>query len=270
MVRRSCPGFVLLGASAIAATLAGCSTVEGTGRKQLMLIPTSQELTLGEQAYQEVLSTAKVSKDRRSSEILTRVGRRIAEAADRPNFEWEFTLIDSPEVNAFCLPGGKIAVYTGILPVMENEAGMAVVLGHEVAHAVARHGAERMSQGVGVELAQQALSVGLKDASPASRAGVLRAFGIGADVGVLLPYSRTHELEADQMGLLYAAKAGYDPQEAVRFWQRMDSAGGGRPPEFFSTHPHSERRIEQLNEHMPAAAAAYQGAAERYGRGEKL
>ena len=256
--------------SACTITVLGCTTVPGTGRKQLMVIPVQQETSLGVQAYREVLAKEKISDDQRMTDILRRVGLRIAKVAERPDFDWEFSLIESEELNAFCLPGGKIAVYTGILPVMQNEAGMAIVLGHEVAHAVARHGGERLSQRLGMAVVEQVLANGLKNASPDVQKKTLGAFGLGANLGVLLPYSRLHELEADELGLVYAARAGYDPQEAVDFWKRMQTASKGRVPEFLSTHPHPDRRIDDLGKQMPAALEEYEAAPQRFGTGESF
>jgi predicted Zn-dependent protease len=250
--------------------VAGCTTVEGTGRRQLMLIPESQDGKLGAEAYQQVLAEERESTDAEMTAVLRRVGERIAAVANRPDFEWEFRLIESEQVNAFCLPGGKIAVYTGILPIMKNEAGMAVVIGHEVAHAVARHGPERMSQQMSVGVIQEILKYGLKDQSPTVQSGALQAFGVGATVGAILPFSREHELEADHLGLMYAARAGYDPNEAVPLWERMGSASQGRPPEFLSTHPHVENRITQLRDLMPKAMEEYKAAPQQHGAGEPL
>ncbi|HPD29041.1 MAG TPA: M48 family metallopeptidase [Phycisphaerae bacterium] len=246
----------------------GCSTVAETGRKQIMLVSAEQEQRLGLDAYQEVLAKEKRSSDPRMTAIVERVGRRIAAVANRPDFQWEFALLESDQVNAFCLPGGKIAVYTGLLPIARNEAGLAVVVGHEVAHAVARHGGERLSQRLSAEIIQELLATGLSRASPMVRTGALQAFGIGTNVGVLLPYSRTHETEADQIGLMYAARAGYDPREALALWQRMEAAGKNRPPEFLSTHPREARRIERLGKLMPQAMKAYEASPHRYGLGE--
>jgi len=260
---------LLLAASALTvASAGGCSKVEATGRRRIMLVTADQEQQLGVQAYREVLKKEKRSTDARMTAIVERVGRRIADAADRPDFHWEFALLESDQVNAFCLPGGKIAVYTGILPVVKNEAALAVVIGHEVAHAVARHGGERISQAMTVEVIEELLAQGLSRASPAIRTGALQAFGLGSQVGAILPYSRTHEIEADQIGLMYAAKAGYDPREAVPLWERMEAVGRSRPPEFLSTHPREKRRIERLEKHMPAAIEAYEAAPQRYGLGE--
>ncbi len=246
----------------------GCARVPETGRRRVLLISSSQEQALGAQAFEEILAEEKISDDAAMTAMLERVGRRIAAQANQPDFEWEFKLIESPQVNAFCLPGGKIAFYTGILPIAANEAGVAVVMGHEVAHAVARHGGERLSQRLSMDLVEQLLAVGLRDSSPAVRDGALQAFGVGAAVGVVLPYSRRHEMEADHIGLLYTARAGYDPREAIPFWERMAGGAGTRPPEFLSTHPGVERRIEQLRELMPEAMEAYEAAPTQYGLGE--
>lgn len=247
----------------------GCSTVPETGRKRIMLVSAEQEQRLGLDAYREVLAKEKRSQDKRMTAVVERVGRRIAAVANRPDFQWEFVLLESEEVNAFCLPGGKIAVYTGLLPVVKNEAALAIVVGHEVAHAVARHGGERISQHLSLEIIEELLSTGLGKASPAVRQGALQAFGIGSQVGVLLPYSRTHENEADRIGLMYAARAGYDPREAIPLWQRMEAVGRTRPPEFLSTHPREARRIERLQELMPEALAAYNANPQRHGLGER-
>lgn len=263
------PHLVLLSLPIIAAGLtAGCTTVEGTGRRQLMLIPESQDAKLGADAYAEVLAKEHESSDKAMAEVVRRVGERIAAVVNKPDFQWEFRLIESKQVNAFCLPGGKIAVYTGILPIMQNEAGMAVVLGHEVAHAVARHGPERMSQQMSVSVIQEVLKYGLRNQSPTVQSGALQAFGVGATVGAILPFSREHELEADHLGLLYAARAGYDPSEAIPLWERMGAASQGAPPEFLSTHPHVESRITQLKELMPEAMKDYEAAPHQYSKGK--
>jgi len=246
----------------------GCATVEGTGRKQLMIISEGQEQQLGADAYRDVLSKEEVSKDTHMTAVVRRVGQRIAAVCNRPNFAWEFNLIESKQVNAFCLPGGKIAVYTGILPVMENEAGMAAVLGHEVAHAFARHGGERVSQKLGAAIALEVAARGISNSSPERKQMTMAALGLGASVGVLLPFSREHELEADHLGLMFAARAGYDPREAVRLWERMEAAGKNKPPEFLSTHPREKHRIEDLQKLMPEAMELYEAAKEKHGLGE--
>lgn len=254
-----------------ASMLHGCATVEGTGRSQLLLTSPAQEAQLGADAYQQILAEEKLSDNRAAAEMVRRVGRRIADEVNRPDFAWEFKLIESEQVNAFCLPGGKIAVYTGILPILKNEAGMAAVMGHEVAHAVARHGGERMSQNILAGLGQQAVAYGTRDASSTSQQAWMTLYGAGAQVGVLLPYSRAHESEADELGIRYMAAAGYDPREAAEVWRRMKAASGGRrPPEFLSTHPSTDRRIRELESLAPAAMDLYQSAPQQYGLGETI
>jgi metalloendopeptidase OMA1, mitochondrial len=251
--------------------LSGCETNPYTGRSQLLMTSVSQEMQLGAQAYQQVKNDPKVhqSQDPREIEPVKRVAARIIEAAKRSKyaeiakqFQWEVTVIkDDKTMNAFALPGGKIAVYTGIFPVAKTEAGLAAVLGHEVTHALARHGAERMSQG---ELTSTALQVigaaaGASGMNPTLSQGAMAALGAGAQVGVLLPFSRAHESEADYIGILLAADAGYDPRESVHLWERMERlSGGGGPSEFLSTHPGHETRIAQLKKWMPEAMEIYQ------------
>ncbi len=187
---------------------------------------------------------------------LQRVGRAIADAAAKPDYEWEFKLIDDPgTVNAWCLPGGKIAFYTGIYPILKDESGMAIVMGHEVCHALLRHGGERMSQQLGTQAVLVAGSIALSENE--NRTTIMAALGAGATVGVLLPYSRSHESEADYQGLILAAKAGYDPEAAIGVWERMANLGGGGP-EFLSTHPEPERRIENMRGWMPEAKVLYE------------
>lgn len=251
--------------------LQGCATVEGTGRSQLMLTSPAQEAQLGADAYEQILGEEKLSTNRAAAEMVQRVGRRIANVVNRPDFAWEFKLIESDQVNAFCLPGGKIAFYTGILPILKNEAGMAAVMGHEVAHAVARHGGERMSQNILAGLGQQAVAYGTRDASSTSQQAWMTVYGASAQVGVLLPFSREHESEADELGIRYMAAAGYDPREAAEVWRRMQAASGGkRPPEFLSTHPSTDRRIRELKSLAPAAMDLYQSAPQQYGIGETI
>ncbi len=250
--------------------LAACQQAPITGRRQLILISRDQEMQLGAQAYREVLSKAKLSTDRQALAILHRVGERIAEKAHEPDYKWEFNLIESDQMNAFALPGGKVAVYTGILPVCKNEAGLAAVIGHEVAHAMARHGAERISQGLVVDLIGAGIAYGTRSSDPKARAGILVAYGAGAQLGVVLPYSRKHESEADTIGIRFMARAGYDPAEAVRLWERMARVGGERPPEFLSTHPDPKKRADALREVLPEMRLLYERRPEQYGLGEDL
>jgi predicted Zn-dependent protease len=235
--------------------IAGCSTVPYTNRRQLSLVPEGQEMQLGEQAFAEVKSKSKISTNAQATEMVQRVGNRIAAVSEKPEYRWEFTVIeDDKTMNAFCLPGGKVAVYTGLLPVTKDETGLAVVMSHEVAHALARHGQERMSEDMLVQLGAQA---GVATGAIKSQAA-LQAFGAAYGVGRSLPHGRKQELEADKIGLILMAKAGYNPQEAIGFWQRMsDSSKGGAPPEFLSTHPSDARRINDIKEALPEAMQHY-------------
>ena len=222
-----------------------------------MLVSESQEASLGEEAYRHELRDSVLSHDAEALRIVRKVGERIARAANKPDYKWEFTVINDPEmVNAFALPGGKVAVYTGIFSVARDEAGLAVVLGHEVAHALARHPGERMSQGQILQLLGAGLSVGL-----GSHPEVLQALGLGASVGFILPFSRSQESEADRIGLILMAKAGYDPRVSLEVWERMEKKESGKdrgaPPEFLSTHPGYETRTQQLRTFIPEALAYY-------------
>ncbi|MCA9246235.1 MAG: M48 family metallopeptidase [Planctomycetales bacterium] len=259
----------LLGLTSV--PLAGCRTVEMTGRKQLLLVPEDQELAMGITAFQETLSGEPESQNAHYREMVQRVGQRIAKVASRDDYEWEFHVIASPQQNAFCLPGGKVAVYEGIIPVCESEAGLAVVMSHEIAHALARHGGERMSQGYVVNGVGMAIDRITKNQEEARREKLKQAYGVASEVGFVLPYSRKHESEADHMGLMLMAKAGYDPAEAPRFWQRFASLGGDQQSfEFLSTHPSDDRRALDLAALLPEAAALYQQAPDRLGRGQLL
>jgi len=239
-----------------AALLAACQNVPITGRHQLQLISSGQEASMGLTAYQDVLKKEKVSHDPALNELVTRVGTRIAAATGQSDFQWEFKVLDNDKtVNAFCLPGGKVAVYTGLMPVAKDEAGLAAVIGHEVAHAIARHGAERVSQQLVLEGVTIAAVLATRDSNRGSLYGGL--IGAGATLGVLLPYSRLHESEADRMGLMYMAKAGYDPHAAVELWKRMAAQDKGKAPEFFSTHPADATRIAQIERWLPEAMGYY-------------
>ncbi len=244
--------------------LPGCETVPETGRSQLLLISPDQETQLGLTEFEKLKSSTPVSEDAELNAMLQRVGQRVAAVAPLPNARWEFVLFDDPNTaNAFCLPGGKVGIYTGILPVTKDENGLATVIGHEVAHAVARHGGERVSQALILQMGGEALESALSSQPAQTRSLVLQGYGLGSKVGVILPYSRAHELEADELGLLYMARAGYDPRSAVDFWQRFSAytrEKGGAPPEFLSTHPIDTRRIAQIEALMPKALAEYQKA----------
>ncbi|MGZ8384714.1 MAG: M48 family metalloprotease [Nitrospira sp.] len=251
--------------------LVGCATNPYTGRRQLLMTSIGQEVQMGAQAFDQVKNDPKMrpSQDPREVEPVKRVAARIVEAAKRSKyaemaqqFQWEVTIIkDDKTANAFALPGGKMAVYTGIFPMAKTEAGLAAVMGHEVVHALARHGAERMSQGqlTNTLLQVAGAAIGLGGGNPMLGQATMAALGAGAQVGVLLPFSRKHESEADYVGILLAADAGYDPRESVTLWERMGQAsGGGGQSEFLSTHPSHDTRIDQLKEWMPEAMAIYQ------------
>ncbi|UCF79421.1 MAG: M48 family metallopeptidase [Candidatus Eiseniibacteriota bacterium] len=247
-----------------------CSTVPLTGRRQLNIVPGPTVLSMSFQQYDEFLKTNKLSTNEEQTRTVKTVGGKIQRAVERymaekklidelRGYDWEFNLIESPELNAWCMPGGKVVVYTGLLPVTRDETGLAVVMGHEVAHAVAKHGNERMSQALVTQMGGMALSKAIEEKPEETRQLWLAAFGIGAQLGVLLPYSRLHESEADRLGLIFMAMAGYDPGRAVDFWERMaHEKGGAGPPEFLSTHPSDETRIRKLKELIPEALPYYE------------
>jgi len=244
------------------ATLAlACTRAPYTRRIQFNLVPNGIMNGIGKTAYASMLSESKIAHGSDNARTLTQVGQRIARVADQPKFQWEYSLIRDDTVNAWCLPGGKIGFYTGILPVLENEAGMAFVMGHEVGHATARHGAERMSQQLALLGGLVGLEVYLSNQSEltaAQRAAILGAIGLGAEVGVLLPFSRAHESEADIIGLMYMSNAGYPPEESIKMWDRMSALGGSSMPAFLSTHPSNAKRQENLREWMPKARKRYE------------
>jgi predicted Zn-dependent protease len=233
-----------------------------TGKSARVALSSDQEETLGLQAYQEVLSQSDVIQSGSEFDLVRRVAGRLAPATGEAakQFRWQVSVVRSREPNAFCLPGGKIVVYTGILPLAKNEAGLAAVMGHEMAHAVARHGSQRLLR---TSLAQTFLvgaNLSMGDLDPGQRQTVMAMLGAGAQYGVLLPFSRQHETEADELGLIYMARAGYDPREAISFWERMSQAGGSQPPAYLSTHPSHGQRIEDLQRFMPKALAEYEKA----------
>jgi predicted Zn-dependent protease len=242
------------------ALLPTCQTNPTTGRSQLLIFSESHMNQLGVEAYAQMTgpqSEAKISNDPALTAPLLRVGAAISAAADKPDYQWEFKLIDDPKtVNAWALPGGKIAFYTGIYPILQDEEGMAIVMGHEVMHAILKHSNERMSQQALAVGATTAAAVALHDNE--NRDAYLAALGAGAAVGVILPYSRKHESEADKYGLFLAARAGYDPEAAIGVWERMAALGGGnRPPAFLSTHPDPAERVKKMKEWMPEAKRLY-------------
>jgi predicted Zn-dependent protease len=249
--------------------LLSCSTVPITGRKQLSLIPASEMLSMSYQQYGDFIKSNKLSADQEQTQLVKRVGGNIQRAVEQyfaersmsdqlKDYKWEVNLVESKEVNAWCMPGGKIVVYTGILPITQTEAGLAVVMGHEVAHAIAEHGNERMSQALVAQLGAAGLSVALQNKPAETKNLWMQAYSVGAQYGALLPFSRTQESEADQIGLTFMAMAGYDPNEAVSFWQRMaQGSKGQKPPEFMSTHPSDETRIADIRKHIPEAMKYY-------------
>ncbi len=250
--------------------ISGCGSVPVTGRKQLLLVSDQQVLSLSNQEYSQFIASAPKSNDAANTAMVVRVGKNIANAVEtylRNNglsseiseFSWEFNLIQSNEVNAFCMPGGKIVVYEGILPYTQDETGLAVVLGHEVAHAVAKHSNERMSQQLAAQYGSALVGVALSNKSEGVQQAASAAFGLGSQYGILLPYSRKQELEADELGLIFMAMAGYDPREAASFWQRMAQSGGAGVPEFMSTHPSDNTRIQQIQKDLPEALKYYKG-----------
>lgn len=252
----------------LTAFMGSCVTIPETGQRTLLLTSEAQEKSLGAEGYQEVLKKETISKDMRLNLILQRVGKRISRQANKPDYNWEFTLIESDQQNAWCMPGGKVAFYTGILPALQNEAGMAAVMGHEVAHATLRHSGQRISQ-------QQALGIGMSIASLSfansdNQDLLMGLLGAGATVGILLPYSRSHETEADTVGIKYMAQAGYDPREAVSFWKRFGQTGGQAPPQFLSTHPSGSSRINNLQKLLPEALRLYSQASPKYALGDTL
>jgi predicted Zn-dependent protease len=246
-----------------------CATVPVTGRRQLSLVSNSEILPMSFDSYKSVLDSSKLSTNKQQVDMVKRVGANIQKAVEEymaqnnwsghlQGYDWDFNLIEADVVNAWCMPGGKVAFYTGIMPVCQDEAGVAVVMGHEVAHAIANHGAERMSQGLVQQMGGVALDVALSSKPGETREMFGMAYGLASNFGAMLPFSRLHESEADKMGLIFMAMAGYDPSEAPKFWERMAAAsGGGAPPEFMSTHPSHETRIKDLNDQIPEAMKYY-------------
>ncbi|HEY8901029.1 MAG TPA: M48 family metallopeptidase [Chthoniobacterales bacterium] len=233
-----------------------------TGKAARVALSREQEDRLGLQAYREVLSEERVVKSGPQAEQVRRVAERLASAtgADSRGFQWAESLVQSPQKNAFCLPGGKIVVYTGILPITQTDAGLAAVMGHEMAHATLRHGGQRVLRENLTQTLLSGAALSISDMDYNQQRAVMAALGAGAKYGAILPFGRAHESEADELGLLYMARAGYDPREAIAFWQRMAAANKGQPPEFLSTHPSSGTRIERLKAALPKALAEYEGA----------
>jgi len=233
--------------SLIALVLAGClGKAPVTQRSQLVLLSPEQEKSLGQSSYTEFLSKAQISKDAKASQRVTTIGKKIAEVANRDDFNWEFTLVESKEINAFCLPGGKVVVYTGILEIAQNDDQLATVMSHEIAHALARHGAERMSHQQIAAMIQQLGTAVVNAQAPQYQEGFNLAYGLGTQYGVMLPYSRSHEHEADEIGVHLMHKAGYNVDEAVKFWKNMKQVKSQAMPEFLSTHPSDDNRIKKI------------------------
>lgn len=228
-------------------------TVPITGRTHLVDISREQEAALGLQSYREVLQQSRVIQGGQDVDRIKSIGLRLSKVVESANFNWEFNLIESAEANAFCLPGGKVAVYTGILPVARNNDGLAVIMGHEIAHAVARHGAERMAQQRLKQIGSFAVGSSISELDTGTQRLIYGAYGLGTQFGIMLPYSRKHESEADYMGLIYVARSCFNPEEAPKVWERMLQANKGVPPEFLSTHPDPRTRIAQFREWMPEA-----------------
>lgn len=253
---------------AVVVLLQGCTTVPVTGRRELNIVSADQEMQLGLSSFDELKKGTPISHDAAANELVLKVGQRIAAVAgkDLPNAKWEFVVFESKEANAFCLPGGKVGVYTGILPITKTEAGLATVLGHEIGHAVAHHGASRMSTALVSQGLGQAAGAYVGSTKYAQYQGLFMGlYGLGSQVAVELPYSRLQESEADHIGLIYMARAGYDPKEAIAFWQRFSafnsSQGASQTPGFLRTHPVDSVRIQQLQQWLPEAQAAKSGAA---------
>ena len=244
-----------------------CATTPVSNRSALILIPQSQEISLGKQSYDQILKKEKESEDANLTHIVSRVGQRIVAVSDMPKLDWEFKLIESDTKNAFALPGGKVAIYTGLLSVAKNEAGLATIMSHEIAHVIARHGAQRMTQQMLLQGAM--LGAGLSMKNNTQRNIILSALGVGVLYGFTLPFSRSHESEADQIGLLYMARAGYDPNEALQFWQRFSTVKDGKaPPEWASTHPADTTRMQGLRSYLSRAKYDYQNVKLKHGLGQ--
>jgi predicted Zn-dependent protease len=261
----------ILGIALIAFLIGGCVLNKVTGRKQLSLVPESELQVMAVAQYNTFLSENKVlSPTNSKAAMVDRVGARISSAIKKyydskgkssvlEGYKWEFNTVESPDANAWCMPGGKVVVYTGLMPLTQNEAGLAIVMGHEIAHSIAKHGNERMSQAMVQQMGGVALQVALSQKPQQTQDLFMTSYGIGSQVGAMLPWSRQQESEADKYGLIFAAMAGYDPREAIPFWQRMSAAGGAKPPEFLSTHPSDETRIKNINKYMPEALKYYTG-----------
>ena len=260
---------MVIGLVAIILTINSCSTVPITGREQLSLIPSSQMMSASYAQYDTFLKSSKLSNNKSQTQMIKTVGKKIQKAVEQyfkqnnlsehlEGYNWEFNLVQSNDVNAWCMPGGKVVFYTGILPICLDDKGVAVVMGHEIAHAIAEHGGERMSQGLITQFGGMGLMFALENKPKETQELWMTAFGVGSQLGVMLPFSRLHESEADHLGLIFMAMAGYNPNEAVAFWKRMAAQkGGSAPPEFLSTHPSDATRISDLEKLIPEAMKYY-------------
>ncbi len=244
-----------------------CAKTPVTGKQVFILTSEAEEAELGRQAYQEILAKSKLSTNRGWTEVVNRAAGRIAKASNKSEYEWEFKLIESAEKNAFCLPGGKIAVYTGMFEILSNEAELAAVLGHEVAHATARHAGQRITLQFGEEAGFAGLAALMGGTDTLGKKILMQALGVGAAIGAVLPFGRSQEAESDQIGEVYMAQAGYDPSAAVTLWQTF-AKSSSKMPEFLSTHPNPENRISALSQHLPEAQVYYTQAPQKYGLGE--
>jgi len=249
--------------------LTGCALNLVTGRNQLSLVPESELQLMASSQYDAFLAEHKVlNPSHKDAAMVDRVGARISNAITKyynsqgqqsvlEGYNWEFNTVDDPAANAWAMPGGKVVVYTGLLSITQTETALAIVVGHEIAHAIAKHGSERMSRSMMQQLGGMALQVALSQKPAETQNLFMQSYAIGSEVGAMLPWSRQQETEADQYGLIFAAMAGYNPQEAIPFWERMSNAGGAKPPEFLSTHPSDETRIRKLKQFMPEAMKYY-------------
>lgn len=270
MKKRSHHNILLAGLFSATILVQSCSTVPLIGRKQVSLLPESNMVEMSLTSYSQFLQENKLSANKEQTDVVKRVGARMSVAVEKylkengfqdrvADFKWEFNLVENKEPNAWCMPGGKVVFYSGILPLTKNDAGVAVVMGHEIAHAVARHGNERMSQQMLVQFGGVALSEAIKTKPEQTQAIFQTAYGLGSQLGVMLPYSRQHEYEGDKLGLIFMAIAGYDPKEAIGFWERMAANSSGKTPEFLSTHPVEANRIEAIKQFLPDAMKYYTG-----------
>lgn len=252
------------------AVFLSCSTTPISGNKAFLITSPQTENQQGEEAYRDILSKEKIVTETKEAKMVEAIGKRIAAIANQENFQWEFKTLESESANAFCLPGGKVAVHTGIFKYAKNEAGLATVMGHEIGHAIARHGGQRMAQAMATNIALAGVAaLGLSKMDPEKKNLAMAALGVGATVGVILPFSRANETEADEIGLTLMARAGYDPREAVHFWDRFSQAGGEAPVAFLSTHPQSSKRKDHLQSLLPKALTEYE-ASVKQGKGQEF